>query len=351
MISSGYFNFVQENYTLFRVWGAIYFMIPGIFIIYYALKTRNNLVKKKNPRYFINELFLGLDFVVISLIYPFLFDNFTNSIPVKSEFYFHFWDSITVSLIVWTIIIIYWNTSKKSISKKMPEEEWRRYISSKVSDFRSDFIRKTSHFLFAGILLAFHFTFKYFPLPRWNDVESVAFMDFDILVIFICIFTPFEIIRLVKFKVLGKFATKMGKISIYPDELDTYTAALPLMLTVIPFMAYSAQVLYCIALIASMSDSAASIVGKRFGKKRGNDKKTLEGYIAGFVSAYLFVNLVEIIYPFVGLAWYEVQIMAIGAATGFFLVDKYIRNIPDNFMNPLIVGIILIVLNELFLLI
>jgi dolichol kinase len=84
-------------------------------------------------------------------------------------------------------------------------------------------------------------------------------------------------------------------------------------------------------LIACLSDALAALVGRIWGKKDvicpGGHEKTIEGFIAGTLSAYLIGLL------FLG------PIYAIVAAVVFLITDYFPMVIADNFLNPILIPI------------
>ncbi|MHA1373865.1 MAG: hypothetical protein ACTSR7_06190 [Promethearchaeota archaeon] len=98
------------------------------------------------------------------------------------------------------------------------------------------------------------------------------------------------------------------------------------MMGLIDITAYFAGIL-----IACLSDAAAAIVGRCFGKHevkvRSKETKTIEGFIAGVVIAYA-IGLI-----FVG------PIYAIIGAAIFFFTDYYPTYTADNILNPILIPI------------
>ena len=73
--------------------------------MYYAFKTKNNPEKVGHPEFFKNEILISLMFWFLVVAYPFIFDNYMDTI-VKHQVYFHIWDSFTVHYIVWQIYFL-----------------------------------------------------------------------------------------------------------------------------------------------------------------------------------------------------------------------------------------------------
>jgi len=105
---------------------------------------------------------------------------------------------------------------------------------------------------------------------------------------------------------------------------------------VFSYMLYMAGILHIFAffagiLIACLSDAAAALIGRKFGKHkvilRSKDTKSVEGFIAGTVVAYI-IGLI-----FVG------PIYAIVGALIFFITDYFPAVTADNILNPIFIPI------------
>jgi dolichol kinase len=91
------------------------------------------------------------------------------------------------------------------------------------------------------------------------------------------------------------------------------------------------SVFFAGVLIACLSDAAAALIGRAFGrhkiKLRNREYKSLEGFIAGILTAYL-----------VGL-FFVGPIYAIIGAIIFFLTDYFPAVTADNILNPIFIPI------------
>jgi dolichol kinase len=94
--------------------------------------------------------------------------------------------------------------------------------------------------------------------------------------------------------------------------------------------------------ILIMSDSAAALIGRRWGK-RPLLSKSWEGSLAFFVSALLVVAVA----PKYGLGWGEFAIGAAGALVGA-VVELTSIHIDDNFSIPLSIGLVMWILYAVF---
>ena len=100
------------------------------------------------------------------------------------------------------------------------------------------------------------------------------------------------------------------------------------------YMLYMAGIIHILAffagiLIACLSDAAAALIGKRYGKHkvivRSKDTKSVEGFLAGVILAYVIgLILVGPIYAIIG-------------AVIFFLTDYFPIYTADNILNPILI--------------
>ncbi|KKN25763.1 hypothetical protein LCGC14_0881480 [marine sediment metagenome] len=85
------------------------------------------------------------------------------------------------------------------------------------------------------------------------------------------------------------------------------------------------------ALIACLSDAAAALIGRRYGKHkvivRNKDTKSIEGFLAGMIVAYI-IGLI-----FVG------PVYAILGVIIFFITDYFPIYTADNLLNPIFIPI------------
>ena len=84
-------------------------------------------------------------------------------------------------------------------------------------------------------------------------------------------------------------------------------------------------------LIACLSDAAAALIGRKYGKHkvkvRSKDIKSVEGFLAGTIVAYLIgLILVGPVYAIIG-------------AVIFFITDYFPIYTADNLLNPIFIPI------------
>lgn len=358
-----FYAFVEQYYLIFMVWVQCYLIFFGLCVLYFAFKTRLHPEKVSTSRLFKNEILIGIMFFVAAGFYPFLFTDLAPA-SVRSQLYFHLWDSLTVNLVIWGILLPLWKKKDKQSGFAMNESEWHAQIHlifkerAENRNSKNNFVRKKVHFIYIMIILGLYYlgvileNFGSLPAGWTGQIVSV-WLQVAVIINYLWIMIIFDLVRLLKFNsLMSKFLMDSASTSLKRDELYSFTSAHVLLLALIPFVpaSPSPQVLMAVWAITALSDAMASIIGMKFGKQRPtprNDHKTLEGYIAGFMSTFLIILFTHLICPFPNITWMGVTILAFLTAAGFFLVDFFVREISDNLMNPLICGLVLVIMYPL----
>ena len=342
----------QYSSLFFMICSQIYFIIFGSINLFYTIKSRKN--KKQMAGYIINEILVAIGYFVLAIIYPFLF-NFID-ISIRQMLYFHLWDSLTGHIFCWKIYLFFARRNNKKYHREMNYEQWKEQFLekySKTSEFKKDTKRKLTHFYPALIIIGFYILGN--ALESFTTIYGINSLTFSkywqlaIAIHFLWMMNIADLFRLNNFEKLGKFGTRWFEDSLRPSELETYAQGSIMILSWIPFFLADIQILLAIVLISSISDGVTSIIGIKFGKITiKGTKKRLEGTIAGIITTYLIVIIINLILPFQGLQSFEIHIIALLAAIGFGLVDIFSRKITDNFLNPVVTGLIIWIMLVIF---
>ncbi|MFX0070522.1 MAG: phosphatidate cytidylyltransferase, partial [Candidatus Hermodarchaeota archaeon] len=115
-----------------------------------------------------------------------------------------------------------------------------------------------------------------------------------------------------------------------------------LVLALVPSLFLPFGIFVSVALIASIGDAAASIMGIKFGKIHfpKNSKKTIIGYISGFFTSF-FITLIILYFFENHLNFTKIIIISFCGALVFFLIDLSSLKIDDNITNPLLCTLIM----------
>jgi dolichol kinase len=333
-----------------------YFLVFGILVLKYALKSRNYPEKSCHPAYFKNEVLIALLFFFIVAGYPFFFNQFTDDPLVKAGVYFHLWNSITINLICWQVYFFIAQRNNKKNKTEMTHEQWKERfleIHSSRNHVVSDLKRKLSHLIPPALVIGMYYLGPVFApyLSEFNWTAKLfsiyGAMAFGFHYLFVMIIA--DLTRLNKFHKLGEFAREWCEDALHPSEIHTFTSANTMMLAFVPFYFSPITIAFTVVAVAPLSDGMASVIGKSLGKKRNSKSpKTLEGYLAGFITAYLVVIFMGTIIPHEGVSTMLLHIMALVAAFGILMVDVYSSDISDNFLNSLVTGSLLWVIYFVF---
>ena len=90
------------------------------------------------------------------------------------------------------------------------------------------------------------------------------------------------------------------------------------------------------ALIATIGDAAASIVGLKYGKHNfpKNSGKTIEGYVSGFIAS-LGVSFLSLWVFEPNLEMIKILILSFSGAVVYLIIDIISPKIDDNILNPI----------------
>jgi dolichol kinase len=335
---------------------SIYFFVPSIILICYFVLTllytfKNKKIKIEN-KIFTNEILIALLFLTAGILFPFMYQYHSPDLTQNSLNFLWFATStfFVIEMGIWAITLTY----NFVISKKNPEIIAERnytkfceeFNKNWVDDLRSELGRKLLHLFTCAVIFIFWTIGTILEslgiLSIWG-LDNYSFSFWLIITVgygFVFMFQIADLTRLNRFYMLPKWAKKWY-LDMKQDELNTFIASTPLVLSFTPFIFAPFPIFAAVALITTISDGVACIIGKKYGKKilRTNNKKTVEGLIAGGLSTFTIVFLISIIYyPWMPLRIEKILIMSLLATLIFMLIDAYVKNISDNILNPILTG-------------
>jgi dolichol kinase len=326
-----------------------------IFILYFFLTLayviKNRKIKIKS-HLFANELLIALLLLVAGLLFPFMYRFHSPNLSQQSLNFLWLSSSIffLTEMGVWVLTLIY-NTI---ISKRNPEIMANRdynvfceeFNKNWVDDLKSEMGRKFLH-LFTCFIIFFFWILGTIlndigVLTQWG-LDTYSFSYWLIITVgfgFVIMFQVADLARLNKFYMLPNWAKRWYK-DMKQNELDTFIASTPLVLSFIPFIFAPFPIFAAVALITTGADAVACIVGKKYGKHnlKTNSKKTVEGFIAGGLTTFVIVFLISLLYhSWMVVTIDKIIIMSFVATVLFLLVDAFVKNISDNILNPILTG-------------
>ncbi len=312
-----------------------------------------------------DSIMLACLWVVAGIVYPFYYLD-DNLILIGYLNICTIFICIFTPFMVW--LILYYQ--KRNI-KNNPSIRERRTVEKFIEihglttknnthSFKTDITRKMLH-LFPALLIMFLWLFA---INIWGDLWSqegiwgITAQDFGKMLILtvgysgILIFAALDYVRLAPllfernlFHLLPDNVLNLLGKAMKGQELYGFTKPATLVLAFSTIFFFPFPIFFAAALIATLGDGAASIMGKCFGKKNfpKNSPKTLIGYMAGFIAS-LGVAFLSLIIFLQGLNLIKNIIISLAGATVFFLIDISTVKLDDNILNPIISAIVMNVL-------
>lgn len=256
--------------------------------------------------------------------------------------------------------------SKKSILRRYVERMTKENPYSEKISLKMELIRKTFHLSGLLLLLAYFGFFALYPvtliisdsvIELINDLGPTYTLLWGDLSLFPYVPGEFQaVIDLTMMALIGAlmFAIISDLIRIvWGPEYSVFNFLTRSMLRnkeknaagpqiyiitgfIFSYMLYMAGIIHILAwfagiLIACLSDAAAALIGRRYGKHkiqvRSKDYKSIEGFLAGMIVAYVIgLILVGPIYALIG-------------ALIFFITDYFPIYTADNILNPIVIPI------------
>jgi dolichol kinase len=320
-----------------------------VFTFTYTLKYRE---RKKKKGIFVNELIVGILFLMAGILYPFLLQSHAT-IPSGSLNFLWFFTSIflVIEILIWIAMISYGYLNHRRNENLDPRQQYLDFCNSVKENWKNELKnelgRKFLHiFTVLVIIIFWHIgsILEFFGILDQYGLENYSLSFWLIITIgygFVVMFQTADLVKLNYFYTLPKWAKNWYCSAMREKELDTFIASTPLVLSFVPFVFTPFPIFVSVALITTVADAVACLVGKKYGKRQfsSDSEKTIEGYIAGSGSAILLVFFSFLIYyPLMPISLLKIVIMAIGSGLIFFFTDKFIQRISDNITNPFLIG-------------
>jgi dolichol kinase len=327
-------------------------------IIFLALSTATLVYTVKNWKFkinnhsFVNELLITILLFNAGVLYPFMYQFHSPNITITTLNMLWLYSSIifVIEMTIWLLMLSYNAVMSKrdpNLMKRRDYEDFKRKLINNWSDnVKDEFGRKILHLFTCSVV--FIFWIIGMILDRLGILELIGLDIYDfsywwIITIgyaFVYMFQIADLARLNYFYTLPKWAKKWY-LSMRPNELDTFIASTPLVLSFVPFIFAPFPIFASVSLITTGADAAACLIGKKYGQhqlKNGSDK-TIEGFIAGGSSTFIIVIAIMIVFnQYILVDATKLLSMAISATILFLIIDYFVDHISDNILNPLMTG-------------
>ncbi len=334
----------------------MFYLPTSIILVGYSIITLvyiiSNWKEKVDKGLAANEIAISLLFLIAGILFPFMYRFHSTLIPLETLDFLWLSTSIIflIEMVIWFITLIYNSIISKRNPKIMAERDYSKYCEefnrNWTDDLKSEYGRKILHLFTCSVIFIFWslgtILDNFGILDKFN-LDNYSFSYWLIIIVgfgFIFMFQIADLARLTNFYILPNWARKWY-FSMRQEELETFLASTPLVLSFVPFIFAPFPIFAAVALITTGADAMACVIGKKYGKHRlrKNSKKTVEGFIAGGISTFLIViiimNLYHIWMP-VGII--KIFLMAVIATIIFLFIDMFAKFISDNILNPILTG-------------
>lgn len=355
-------------YNIITIPIVIFFISNGFAQLYYAIKLNKKFPKEHNLN---NSILLFILWIIAGLLYPLFYS--TDNANIR---WFQTLSTIIICVITPFIIFLILTYQYVFVIKKNPDIKDKRNLNTFLKDFNgfkaemsdtktyklnTDLHRKALHLLpaVAIIILWVFAIYVWEGLWKANRIWGISGQDFGRFLILtvglsgIFIFVALDYIRLSYifekrnlYHFLPDNISNLLKKSLKRKEIYEFTKPSVMVLAFVPiFFFLPFSIFAASALIATLGDGAASILGMRLGKRKfpKNSDKTIIGYFAGFITSLIVSILVFWVFEN-KLSLNKILIISLGGAIIFLVIDLLNPKIDDNILNPLFCALIMVIL-------
>ncbi|MBY9020198.1 MAG: hypothetical protein KGD67_04000 [Candidatus Lokiarchaeota archaeon] len=342
----------------------ILFIAIGFIQLIYAIKLKKKFPKDHN---FINSFITFLLWIISGILYPFFY-------PRDNEFV-RFHQSFSMSIIclfapllVFLVLLYQSNIVLKDKPElrdnRTIENFLKKYnllnvdqINNKSYSLRTDFHRKIFHLLPGLVIIIL----RIFAIDVWDGLwnadlvygitgfEYGAFLILTIGYAGVILFAGLDLIRLSYifensnlYHLLPDCLSNLLIKTLKKNENYEFTKNAVLVLSLIPLLFLPFGIFTAAALVTSIGDGVASIMGISFGKHHfpKTSSKTIIGYISGFFASF-GVSLISLWLFEPHILPLKMIIMSLSGALVFLIIDLLSLKIDDNILNPIFCGLII----------
>jgi len=346
-------------YNIITLPVTVLFIACGVSLLFYAIKLRKNYPEEHN---FQNSFLTVILWIVAGLIYPFFFwsneGNFIWFLVLSTFFICIFTPSLILLIFFYQHRFVLKNNPDLKLERNIEtfidgfDEKQNRIKGGRSCDLKTDLHRKGLHLIPAGMIILLWIFAVYIWEGMWkvNDIWGISGVIFGKFLILtagysgILIFGALDLVRLsfifenrnIFHLIPGNVIISLRK-SMKRKENFEFIKPVTLALSFALIFSFPFCIFASAALISTIGDGAASIIGLRFGKKHfpKSSDKTIIGYIAGFLASFGISIFALWLFESV-LGFYKILIIAICGAVMFVFIDLLNLKIDDNILNPIL---------------
>jgi len=342
----------------------ILFIAMGFSQLFFAIKLKR-MFKKDHS--FINSFIIVVLWIVSGILYPFFY-------PRDNEFV-QFHQSFSMSIIclfaplLVFLVLLY---QYKVVLKDKPELKENRtiekflekydlinvnQINDKSYSLRTDVRRKVFHLLPGLVIIIL----MIFAIDVWDglwdadEIYGITGYEYGMFLILtigyagVILFAGIDFVRLSYifensnvYHLLPDCLSNMLIKTLKRNENYEFTKNVVLVLSLVPLLFLPFGIFTAAALITSIGDGVASIMGVSFGRHHfpKTSSKTIIGYISGFFASFgVSLFALWLFEPY--LLPSKIIVMALSGAIVFLSIDLLSLKIDDNILNPIFCGLVM----------
>ena len=334
------------------------FSAIGIGMLYFAIKLKRKFPKE---HVLVNSLIVSALWVISGILYPYFY-------PRDNEF-IRFHQSFSMSVIcifaplLVFLILLY---QSKIVLKDNPKLRKSRTISKflekydsvnvnrindKTYSLRTDFHRKVFHLLPGLIIIIL----RIFAINIWEGVWNAGHVygitghEYAMFLILTIGYTGVVLFAALDFVRLSFIFENSNVYSLLPDCLSNllikslkrkenyeFTKNMVLVLSLVPVLFLPFGIFTAVALITSIGDGVASLMGIGFGKYHfpKHSSKTIVGYVSGFLASF-GVSYFSLWLFGPHIDTFKTIIISLSGAVVFLIIDLLSLKVDDNILNPI----------------
>jgi dolichol kinase len=237
------------------------------------------------------------------------------------------------------------------------DEMNRNLINNKSYSLRTDFHRKIFHLLPGLVIIIL----RIFAINVWEglwdagSVYGITGHEYAMFLILTIGYTGVVIFAALDFVRLSFIFENSNLYSHLPDCLSNlliktlkrkenyeFTKNMVLVLSLVPLLFLPFGIFTAAALITSIGDGVASLMGIGFGRyhfpKRSS--KTIVGYVSGFIASFVVSYFsLWLFEPYIDT--FKTIIISLSGAIVFLIIDLLSLKVDDNILNPVFCGLIM----------
>ncbi len=340
------------------------FILLGFGQLYFAIRLKKKFQKDHS---FINSLIIVVLWIVSGILFPFFY-------PRDNEFVqFHQAFSMSIiclfaPLLVFLVLLYQY----KVVLKDKPELKENRSIenflekynvvnvnriNNKSYSLRTDVRRKVFHLLPGLVIIIL----RIFAIDVWDglwkadEVYGLTGYEYGMFLILmigyagVILFAGLDFVRLSfifensnVYHLLPDCLSNMLIKTLKRNENYEFTKNVVLVLSLVPLLFLPFGIFTAVALITSIGDGVASIMGISFGRYHFPKKssKTIIGYISGFFASFgVSIFALWLFEPYI--IPLKMIVMSLSAALVFLTIDLLSLKIDDNILNPIFCGLVM----------